>query len=343
MDYNHEIMEAFNIETHLNQTRAFGAIANLRLSRSELNKRRSRKNRERVLGLLAFICCVVFACVLIYEKPQALPATPEEVFIEAESEPEDELEFAHDIVAIVETTQETDVRIDWRSYYVMSDSRVPVHFFPIEASDIVGSIEPGAVVYGFEWDDGWTGIADVRDTAYYVKSEYLKPFGKEMSAILFFDDEHERISGGFTVNTNIKSISGLSIEDIAFLLKNYPGLSGIEEQVLLCERIYGVNAYFILGVASQESGFGSSKLATRKNNLFGIGAYDDSAFESGLSFLSKSESVEYFCALMARYYSEGRKTPAAINHQYATDELWARKVNYIMNSYAAQIRDKGRG
>ena len=238
---------------------------------------------------------------------------------------------------------EEEYTIEWHSYYVEHDSRVPVHYFPVEASDIVGSIEPGAVVYGFKRDDGWISIADARDIAYYVKSEYLKPFGKEKSEISFFRDDHERLSGGFTINSNINTISGLSLDDICFLLKAYPGFAGIEEHVLLCERIYGVNAYFILGVASQESGFGSSKLASSKNNLFGIGAYDANSYESGLSFSSKTESVEYFCALIARYHEDGRKSPADINPRYATDEEWASKVVIIMNIFSSQIRDRGQG
>ena len=317
------------------------SVAYLRLNRSELNKRKNRKIRARALGSLTFMCLVAFVSfVLTNSAPQALPASPEDgsLIIEHELEEVPPLE-----VEYIASAEPEEVGVDWRSYYVDSVSQVPVHFFPFEASDIVGSIEPRAVVYGFTRDDGWTGIADARDIFYYVKSEYLKPFGKEMSEIFFFKDDHERISGNFTINSNINSISGMSLDDIIFLLQSYPGLAGIEERVLLCERIYGVNAYFILGVASQESGFGTSKLAVNKNNLFGIGAYDESAYQSGLSFSSKMDGVEYFCALISRYHEDGRKTPAAINTRYAMDEFWARKVTFIMNSYSAQIRDRGQG
>ena len=144
----------------------------------------------------------------------------------------------------------------------------------------------------------------------------------------------------FSVNTAINNVSGMTLEEITFILQRYPSLQEIGEPALLFEKKYGVNAYFILGVASQESGFGTSLLAGRKNNLFGLGAFDVNSFESALTFSTKSDSVEYFCVLIARYQEDGRNTPASINKRYATDETWASRVVSLMNSYASQVNNK---
>ena len=227
---------------------------------------------------------------------------------------------------------------DWLSFFVEANVHIPIHHEASEASTIVGLLNPGSVVYGYYADEAWVCIVDRSDHAYFVKVEHLTPFSQEMSDISIFQDDHEVIADGFSIHTNTHSVSGMTLEEITYLLQAYPSLQGIEESVLLYERKYGVNAYFILAVASQESGFGTSLLANRKNNLFGIGAYDDSAFESALEFSSKAQSVEYFCILIARYRENGRTTPTKINETYASDELWAHRIAQLMRSYASRMQ-----
>ena len=238
--------------------------------------------------------------------------------------------------ALSEDKPAPDDALEGIAYYVESNSIVPIHAQASDASAIIGSANPGALVYGYRFDDAWVCVADIEGNAYYVKSEHVTPFTRALSEISLFQNHGEVVSGGFTLNTNVHSISGLTLEEITHLLRRHPGLQGIEETVLLHEKKYGVNAYFILGVASQESGYGTSPLATKKKNLFGIGAYDGDAYESALAFASTSESVEYFCLLISRYRENGRTTPEAINVRYASDELWASRVVQLMNSYAMQ-------
>ena len=51
-------------------------------------------------------------------------------------------------------------------------------------------------------------------------------------------------------------------------------LRGIGQALKDAEEKYGVNALLILGVAINESGWGTSNISQTKNNLFGIKAYD---------------------------------------------------------------------
>ena len=233
--------------------------------------------------------------------------------------------------------------IDWVSFFVEADGLIPVHENAGEDSPMVGALNPGSVVYGYYYDEAWACVVDPHDTIYYVKIEYVIPFGKNMSEVSLFRDDHDVVARGFSVYSSINSISGMTLDDVTHVLQYYPNLQGIEESVLLSERKYGINGYFILGVASQESGFGSSALARRKNNLFGLGAYDDSSFESALSFDTMAECVDYFCALITVYCENGRTTPARINERYASDELWANKVVSLMNRYANLVNERREG
>lgn len=335
-------------------------IGNLRLSRSELTRRRERKKKIRALILLTLAGLTICVRIGVHFSTPILPPVGLAEEPEAAQGP-----GAADYLAIPDQDERQEDRdqplssdkqatdgnpspwaddppapdsaadpVNWLSYYVETNRIVPIHREAGERSDIAGSLNPGAMVYGYDCDDGWICIADTDDSRYYVKSEYVTPFTQNMSEISIFQGDYKTISGKFSINTNMNSMSGLTLEDVLSILQQYPALRGIEETVLLCEKTYGVNAYFILGVACHESGFGTSFIAARKNNLFGIGAYSDNTFDSALSFASKSDSVDYFGILMARYRENGKTTPAQINELYASDETWASRIVYIMNDFS---------
>ena len=323
-------------------------ISYIRLSRSELARRKRRKLKFRILGSIIIAAVVITigvgAALSIPSRPQAEPATqanetdqPERILIIGDPGITPLLPELETDLGVPDTA---DSFIDWVPYYVVSDALIPIHAAAGESSEIAGSLNPGAVVCGYPYDVEWICVAGATDAIYYVKADYVIPFGRELSELSIFENVQEVASGGFSVNTNINSLSGMTLADIAFLLEDYPALQEIRESVLLFEKKYGVNAYFILGVASQESGYGTSPLAARKNNLFGIGAFDDDSFESALAFASKSESVDYFCMLIAGYRENKKTTPAAINERYASDPLWAGKVVFLMNHFSSQVQSR---
>ena len=114
------------------------------------------------------------------------------------------------------------------------------------------------------------------------------------------------------------------------------GLEGLGEAFVDAEKKYGVNAWFLTGLAAHESGFGSSKIATEKNNIFGFKAYDSSPYESASTFATKAEGID----VVAKYLSEAYLTPGgtyyngvsidSIGKRYATDPQWANKVKQHM-------------
>lgn len=129
--------------------------------------------------------------------------------------------------------------------------------------------------------------------------------------------------------------SGASAADIDAKLKG-TAMEGLGESFVNAESKYGVNAWFLTGLAIHESGYGSSAIAQEKNNLFGFQAYDSSPYASAAKFSTKADSVDY----VAKYLSESYLKPGgayyngvsidSIGKRYATDTAWAEKVKKHM-------------
>ena len=130
----------------------------------------------------------------------------------------------------------------------------------------------------------------------------------------------------YTVNSYIKDPSGLTADDINRMLDG-TGLAGLGQAIYEAERDHHVNAYFTMGVASVESGVGTSTLAKERNNLFGL---------SGMSFSTKTECIQYFGKLLENYKSDDQMTPAGINPRYCppNNPKWSQDVVWFMNKYA---------
>lgn len=136
----------------------------------------------------------------------------------------------------------------------------------------------------------------------------------------------------FNGDSSVMCMSGLTAEQIEGMLENRPGLSGLGEAIYNAEQESGVDAFYTLAVASLESGYGTSKLATNKNNLFGL---------MGCSFESKEDCVAYFGRLMINYRDKHdiTMTPNGINPRYCTTDTWASKVTQLMNQWAHKANE----
>lgn len=100
------------------------------------------------------------------------------------------------------------------------------------------------------------------------------------------------------------------------------GMAGLGESLCLAEKETGVNALVLAGVIALESGWGSSKIARDKNNLAGLGAYDDCP-GSAIRFGSREECVMYLARLLRDKPGDNLQ---GIGVRYASDPAWAAKV-----------------
>lgn len=126
------------------------------------------------------------------------------------------------------------------------------------------------------------------------------------------------------------------------------GLKGTGEALVRAEEIYGVNSLVLSGIAFLESAGGNSRLARKKNNLFGLGAGGADPYRNALSFSSRSECIYHTAnVLRSRYLSRGSlfyrgRNLAAIGPNYAADPLWANKVSRHMSLIARAAIPGGR-
>ncbi|NIK76746.1 beta-N-acetylglucosaminidase [Paenibacillus castaneae] len=109
---------------------------------------------------------------------------------------------------------------------------------------------------------------------------------------------------------------------------------GLEQAILEIEKEYGINAYFTIAVMKLESGNGKSKLAQKKNNLFGLNAIDGDKYNKAFSFKTKGDSVRKFGQLLSKnYVGKGLKTVERVAKKYCpANSKWSSMVKNIMKS-----------
>lgn len=109
----------------------------------------------------------------------------------------------------------------------------------------------------------------------------------------------------------------------------------IGEYLVQMEQQTNVNGLFALSVGSLESGYGSSKLALKKHNLFGI-----SGGSGYRSFDSVNDCIQYFGKLISNnYIANGRTTAKKIGSKYCPGNAskWAGDVNWFMKIYTEAV------
>lgn len=118
-------------------------------------------------------------------------------------------------------------------------------------------------------------------------------------------------------------------------------LNGQGDVFVKVAKKYNMNAMYLLANGIHESGWGKSKIAVEKNNLFGFKAVDGSAFEGAASFSTLEEGIDY----VASYISSKYLTPGnwvyqnavlgnkgiGMNVKYASDPYWGAKIAGHMN------------
>ena len=134
--------------------------------------------------------------------------------------------------------------------------------------------------------------------------------------------------------TSITSKTGFTAEQLDNIIsttmsnlnKGQTKLQGLGTALYTAEQDHNVNALFLLGVAGLESGWGTNKLATNSNNLYGL---------IGMKFNSTSECTLYMGKLIRNnYIDSGLTTISAINNKYCPGYTkWTSDVTWIMNQF----------
>lgn len=198
-------------------------------------------------------------------------------------------------------------------------------------------------------DEGWSKVT-VDGIEGYVKNQYLTteedtPGIKEACRM-------QRIFIKVSPEMKLNEPSGLTKEDFKRMFSNQPNdeykiFKDNAEVFYEVEQKYNVNGIFLASIAVHESNWGRSTIAQEKNNLFGYGSYDESAYESSFTFDSYAYGIDLVGKSLAKYYlneagtelndgdiAEGTYyngyTIGDVNMRYASDPEWSNKIYNTM-------------
>lgn len=149
-------------------------------------------------------------------------------------------------------------------------------------------------------------------------------------------------------NMDLSKPSGLSLDQFKKILSGNPGdtqgvLASNAEYFYYCERQYGINGVFLASMAIHEGGWGTSKIANDKKNLFGYGAYDSNPYGGASSFATYAEGIDLVARVLVKNYLHPKgeeiydgqiangtyfngPTLTGVNTRYASDKNWANAV-----------------
>lgn len=146
--------------------------------------------------------------------------------------------------------------------------------------------------------------------------------------------------------------SGLTLSDYKTIFSELPSdknniFSQNVEIFYNIEQKYKINGIFVAAIGIHESGWGTSKLAMDKHNLFGFAAYDRDPYNSAATFETYEECIDTVAKALAKNYLHlagtniteeivataaynNGPTLSGVNTRYASDENWANKVYSYM-------------
>lgn len=126
---------------------------------------------------------------------------------------------------------------------------------------------------------------------------------------------------------DLRQPSGATEADLKKVSK--AGLVGLEDTFLEAEDKYGVNAIFLMSIASLESAQGTQMY--RPNNMFGYGGKSYPSKEACIMDVAQGLSSRYLKPGASLY--GGSPTLKGVNKRYAANPQWYAKVGKYMKSY----------
>lgn len=181
----------------------------------------------------------------------------------------------------------------------------------------------------------------------YLKTKYIQPDNTLQENIKKLDQKiaqwkqdikREKKTRYFDPK-DVSSISNITVSDAKEMLSGTQ-LYQDATSFVKAERIYHVNAVFLMGIAAHESAWGTSRRAKEDNNLTGYGVYSNDA--KGINKASREEGLLATAnTLHERYLSKGGSyyegtSAADINKHYCTDNEWAG----VVVTYSYQLMNK---
>ena len=241
--------------------------------------------------------------------------------------------------------------------YVTSDE-LAVRAEAEEESRKITTLKKNDELKVLEITQNWYKISYQNITG-WVKSEctiFINPNSSEEQKQTTAESKtKEQLLSTLSINMQLNKPSGLTLEQFKKVLSDSKDKNKIfennAEYFYYIEKQYNINGIFVAAVGIHESGWGTSKIAMQKNNLFGYGAYDSNPYNGAYNFSNYSESIDLLARVFVKYYLNpagtsiygGEKavgsyyngaTVKGINTKYASDKNWANAVfSYLQYLY----------
>lgn len=184
------------------------------------------------------------------------------------------------------------------------------------------------------------------DSACFTNINPNGPTSYEFTAGIEYSKEELLASVDF--NMDLSKPSGLSLAQFQKILSGNTGdtqsvLASNAEFFYYAERQYGINGVYLASMAIHEGGWGTSKIANDKKNLFGYGAYDSNPYGGASTFSTYAEGIDLVARVLVKNYLHPKGTEiydgqiasgmyyngptlTGVNTRYATDKNWANAV-----------------
>ena len=187
-------------------------------------------------------------------------------------------------------------------------------------------------------DETWVKIKYQNQEGYIqtskLTSESVTPMITEKNRIA-------KLQKNLSEDMDVSKPSGLTLSDYKTIFAyNESDKNNIfannAENFYEAEQKYGINGIFLAAIGIHESAWGTSKLASTKNNLFGYGAYDRDPEGMANTFGDCKEGIFTVAeALETNYLSPtgsyyNGTTIEAVNTKYASDKNWHKKIYKYM-------------
>lgn len=206
-------------------------------------------------------------------------------------------------------------------------------------------------VFGFQEND-FSDILNLKEETLFDLNSYLKQY--EISSFSEIEKEVKNIDQKISTYkervkkekeerffdpNNVSSVSNITVDDAKKMLDG-TALYQEAESFVKAERLYNVNAVFLMGIAAHESAWGTSRRAREDNNLTGYGVYSDSS--KGINKQTKEEGLLATAeTLHERYLTKGGSyyegtSITDVNKHYCVGDEWASAVA----NYAYQLMKK---
>lgn len=176
-----------------------------------------------------------------------------------------------------------------------------------------------------------------------VYSQLLDKYSIESSVKIEVIDPSNKSDKRLYLNKelDLRTPSNVTLEEMEKMLEG-TGLAGLGKAFIEAEQKYGVNAIYLMGLAAEESGYGTSAFARLRNNLMGWCAYDSDP-NKAMYFETKEACILHVASkLKANYLTEGAAyfegyTVKAIDVHYASDKLHGEKIIDCANNLLKKL------